>query len=100
MIPKPYRRSLLLTALLAAILLGAAVIRVWLFTDLPDVNDLSAGLHQPSIRILDRRGRLLYEVIGDQPGRHNVVPLSTIPRSCTDATTATEDAHFYTNPGV
>jgi len=100
MIPKPSRRLILLAALLVVIAAGMLAIRAWLFTDLPDVNDLSAGLHQPSIRILDRRGRLLYEVIGDQPGRHNVVSLSTIPRPCIDATIATEDANFYSNPGI
>ncbi|MBN1427496.1 MAG: PBP1A family penicillin-binding protein [Anaerolineae bacterium] len=75
-------------------------IRAWLFIDLPDVADLSQGLHIPSIRITDRYGRPLYEVIGDNAGRHTVVPLEQIPPACRQATIATEDATFYTNPGV
>ncbi len=87
-----------LTGLLAAAFLG---LRVWLFAGLPDVNDkLSTGLHRPSIRITDRYGRLLYEVIGDQAGRHTAISLDSIPQPCIEATIATEDANFYTNPGV
>ena len=85
---------------LAVLIAAAVAIRLWLFTDLPDVNDLSKGLHRPSIRITDRQGRLLYEVIGDNPGRNTVVPLADIPLACRDATIATEDASFYHNPGV
>ncbi len=95
-------RGLLIAATLLIILLAAAAIGVWLwlFTDLPDVGDLSAGLHTPSIRITDRKGRLLYEVIGEEAGRHTVVPLEAIPQACIDATLATEDVNFYRNPGV
>ena len=71
-----------------------------LLADLPSVDDLEAGLHVPSVRITDRHGRLLYEVIGDQDGRHTVVSLDAVPRSCVDATIATEDSSFYRNPGV
>ena len=87
---------------LLVVLLGSAGlgIRAWLFTDLPDVDDLDAGLHTPSIRITDRYGRPLYEVMGEAKGRHTVVPLEAIPSECVQATIATEDANFYTNPGV
>ncbi len=95
-------RGLLIAATLLIILLAAAAIGVWLwlFADLPNVDDLSAGLHTPSIRITDRKGRLLYEVIGEEAGRHTVVPLEAIPQVCIDATLATEDVNFYRNPGV
>jgi 1A family penicillin-binding protein len=82
------------------LLAGGIAIRSWLFTDLPDVRDLSAGLQKPSIRITDRYGHLLYEVIGEDAGRNTVVPLAEIPQACQQATIATEDADFYTNPGV
>lgn len=101
------RRAFLIAAgLLLALITGAGIgARVWLFIDLPNVDDLSAGLHTPSLRITDRYGRLLYEVIGEddaerRAGRHTVVPLEAVPQSCIDATIATEDAHFYANPGV
>src|SRR5574341_103372 len=88
---------LILLALLTAAILG---VRAWLFADLPSVEDLSGGLHRPSIRITDRYGRPLYEVIGDEEGRHTVVSLEDIPQACIDATIATEDRNFYTNPGI
>ncbi len=95
------RRALIVAAALLIPLVGAMVaVRVWLFTDLPDIEDLDQGLHKPSIRITDRQGRLLYEVIGEEAGRHTVVPLEAIPQACVQATIATEDANFYTNPGV
>ncbi len=95
------RRALIGAAALLLLLAGAALgVRAWLFTDLPNVDDLSAGLHTPSMRILDRQGRLLYEVIGTDAGRNTVVPLDEIPQVCVDATIATEDFNFYSNPGV
>ncbi len=95
------RRVLAVGLALLLLLVGVSLaIHSWLFTDLPNVDDLSAGLHRPSIRITDRHRRLLYEVIGEGGGRHTVVPLETIPEACVQATIATEDAHFYTNPGV
>lgn len=95
------RRLLIATCVCALLLLASTIaVRTWLFTDLPDVDNLAQGLHTPSIRITDRYGRLLYEVIGDEAGRHTVVPLETIPQACVQATIATEDANFYTNPGV
>jgi penicillin-binding protein 1C len=88
-------------ALIGMILVTTGMtLQAWLFVDLPDVNDLSTGLHIPSIRITDRHGRLLYEVIGSNAGRNTVVPLSDIPAACRQATIATEDASFYSNPGV
>ena len=68
--------------------------------DLPDPATLPARLDSPSVRIADREGRLLYEVFPQSGGRHSVVPLSTIPMHLRQATLATEDSHFYQNPGV
>src|SRR5690606_38783739 len=97
------RRHPRLTALaLAALLLAGAGggLWAWLVADLPPVDDLSAGLHTPSITITDRHGRLLYEVIGEEAGRHRSVLLDAVPQACIDATLATEDANFYRHPGV
>ena len=54
----------------------------------------------PSSRIVDRHGRLLYEVIDPHLGKHTPLPLDEIPLALRQATIATEDASFYTNPGV
>lgn len=94
------RRIMLVAAIVLAIAaLASAGAWFWLFRDLPDINNLDAGYHTPSIRITDRYGRLLYEVISGE-GRHTTILLDDIPRYCIDATIATEDNHFYTNPGV
>ena len=73
---------------------------VWL--SLPDISQLDQRGQTPSTRILDRNGRLLYEVIPRSPhsGRHTPVPLARIPLHLRQATIAVEDANFYANPGV
>ncbi|GAB4573308.1 MAG: PBP1A family penicillin-binding protein [Anaerolineae bacterium] len=73
---------------------------IWLLTDLPDLNTLEAGLALPSTRILDRHGRLLYEIVDPEGGRNRAVALERIPRHCIHATIATEDANFYSHIGV
>ena len=54
----------------------------------------------PSSLILDRQGRLIYEIISPQQGMHRPVPLSEIPLALQQAVIATEDASFYENPGI
>jgi 1A family penicillin-binding protein len=79
---------------------GTLVLARWLFAGLPAVDSIGQNLNPPSIRITDRFGRTLYEVLGDQSGRHAVVPLEDIPLSLKQATIATEDNGFYQNPGI
>ncbi len=94
--------------MLKRILLPIAVILVlaaggtgyWLFHDLPSPEVLPANLTAPSVRITDRSGRLLYEILPDSSARHTSVRLDRVPLALQQATIATEDAHFYQNPGV
>lgn len=72
----------------------------WLFAGLPDVRTLSGQVMPPSIRIVDREGRPLYDIIDQAYGRHTALPLPTIPLALRQATIATEDKTFYTNPGI
>lgn len=72
----------------------------WAFADLPSIDALPERLRTPSIRITDRHGRLLYDVLDHDGGRHTVLPLEEIPLALRQATVATEDNTFYTNPGV
>lgn len=74
----------------------------WLFADLPSIDRLQAGLALPSTRIYDRHGRLLYEILtdGDSGGRNTAIPLSDVPQHCVNALISTEDANFYSHPGV
>jgi penicillin-binding protein 1C len=95
------RRFFLFTiiAVLLVLALGAAG-TAWVLADLPAVDSLPQRLHTPSMRIVDRNGRLLYEVLDQQSGRNAVLPLDAIPLALRQATIATEDQSFYTNPGV
>ena len=95
------RKRILILIFAILIVLGAALgIRAWLFFDLPELSTLTSNLSWPSTKILDRHGRLLYTISDPHAGRHTPVPLSEIPLACRQATIATEDANFYTNPGV
>jgi penicillin-binding protein 1C len=92
-------RWILLLILFIAILLPAAAI-VWVVWDLPSIDSLSDNLVQPSIRITDRNGRLLYELLPAEGGRHAVLPAEALPDCLKQATIAVEDRNFYSNPGV
>ncbi|HSO13243.1 MAG TPA: penicillin-binding protein 1C [Anaerolineales bacterium] len=54
----------------------------------------------PSVRITDRNGRLLYEIIPQGGGRNTVLSIENIPQCLKDAAIAVEDKYFYINPGV
>ncbi len=94
------RRNKLLTLAGVITALFLVVIYFWLFAGLPSVENVRAGLALPSTRITDRNGKLLYEIIDPQGGRNTVVPLARIPSALVNATVATEDGSFYTNPGI
>jgi penicillin-binding protein 1C len=86
--------------LVVVLLIWGALGWLWLSHDLPAWDSLPERLHTPSVRIVDRNGRLLYEALDDMGGRHVVVPMSSIPLACQQAAIATEDRRFYTHPGV
>jgi 1A family penicillin-binding protein len=97
------RKRLVLIIFLAVLLLGGgalAALAAWIGSDLPDPATISQQLNLPSLRIVDRSGRLLYEAFDPNGGRHTVVGLETIPLALQQATIATEDSSFYQNPGV
>ncbi len=87
-------------ALLVAVVAVSGFVYGWLFTDLPSIDALEAGLALPSTRIYDRYGRLLYEILPPEGGRNTAIALDDIPDHCKNAVIATEDANFYTHPGV
>lgn len=94
------RWSIGLVVALALLLAGGWALHLWLFVDLPSLDTLQEGLAAPSSRILDRNGRLLYEVIDPNGGNHTPVLLSQIPEACQAAIIAVEDANYYSHPGV
>src|SRR5690242_12686768 len=72
----------------------------WVSTDLPAPERLRARAALGSTRILDRRGRLLYEAPDPFSGRRRALPPREIPLALRQATIAVEDREFYANPGV
>jgi penicillin-binding protein 1C len=78
----------------------AVFIYFFVFYGLPDVRDIERGFALPSTRIYDRNGILLYEILPPEQGRNRVVPLEEMPQQCINAVIATEDANYWSHPGV
>ncbi|MCB0032528.1 MAG: transglycosylase domain-containing protein, partial [Anaerolineales bacterium] len=95
---KKFRRPFLLIC--GVVLFTTAALAYWLFHDLPSPASITDQFIVPSVRITDRHGRLLYDVIDADNGRHLNLPLEQIPTDLINATIATEDRNFYSNPGV
>jgi penicillin-binding protein 1C len=92
-------RSKLTRFLFLAFFLLTAVL-VYLFHDLPSITALPENLNQPSVKITDRSGRLLYEILPTEGGRNAALSVENLPQCMKDATIAVEDKSFYQNPGV
>ena len=68
--------------------------------DLVSPDEVLAKQSSGGAKIYDRNGHLLYEFVDDLSGLRQPVPLSEVSPWLIDATIATEDADFYSNPGV
>jgi penicillin-binding protein 1C len=80
------------------IILGVTI--AFTFWNLPSLTSIFEHLNQPSVRITDRNGHLLYEILPEEGGRNAVLSFEKIPQCMKEATIAVEDKNFYTNPGV
>jgi 1A family penicillin-binding protein len=92
-------KKLLIILLLLGVV-GSVAVYAWLFVDLPSLDTLYQRAAATSTRIVDRNGKLLYEIADPHRGKHTPVKLSDIPQYCQQATIATEDANYYSHPGV
>lgn len=72
----------------------------FIFKDLPSISAIGEHLNTPSIRITDRNGFPLYEILPDEGGRHAVLSIEGIPLCMQQAAIAIEDRNFYRHPGV
>jgi penicillin-binding protein 1C len=87
----------------ALLLIGVALLTgliLYTFWGLPSIDSLPETYMTPSIRITDRNGRLLYEILAETGGRNTVLAVENFPQCMKDATIAVEDKYFYSNPGV
>lgn len=69
----------------------------FLFKDVPNPKKLSSGDYAESSQILDRNGKLLYEIYTEK--NRTSVALSEIPDKMVKATLAIEDNNFYKHAG-
>lgn len=86
-----------ITITLLVLAVGYSLYVLW---DLPSIDSLSGTFATPSIRITDRNGRLLYDILDQQGGRNTVLAIDNIPQCLKEATIAVEDKSFYSNPGI
>ena len=94
------RRKKVFLSLILLLAIGVAAIYAWLFVDLPSLDQLYQRTTAASTKILDRNGRTLYVIADPHKGQHTPVKLSDVPTYCRQATIATEDANYYSHPGV
>jgi membrane peptidoglycan carboxypeptidase len=66
---------------------------------MPPFQDVLAQ-NSGGAQVYDRNGHLLYTFMGDLGGLSQPVPLDEVSQYLIDATIDTEDASFYSNPGV
>lgn len=79
----------------------------WYMSTLPPVDpeNLRAaiakyGITAQTTKIYDRNGELLYDLVDEETGMRQELTLDQISPLVISATIATEDANFYSNPGV
>jgi 1A family penicillin-binding protein len=90
--------AVLFLCLGSALALGAYV---YVARQLPSPEELLIRAKTfESTRVYDRNGVLLWEIMDPTGGRRTVVRLQSIPLVVRQATIATEDPTFYSNPGV
>ncbi len=87
-------------SLAIGLIAGGGGLYWWLFGDLPPLRTVETRMVLPTTQILDRNGRLLYEIIDPNAGKQINLSLSSLPQACIQATIATEDSRFYQHPGV
>ncbi len=73
---------------------------IFLFGDLPAPDTLLTRTSPDTTKILDRNGKLLYEILDPRAGRRTRVALDELPASLKNAVVAVEDANFYEHLGV
>jgi penicillin-binding protein 1C len=94
------RLGLALLFVITVAILAAGSLYGWLFADLPPVTAAALRTTRPTTQILDRHGKLLYEVIDADAGKQIDLGLDRIPAACVQATIATEDGRFFAHFGV
>jgi len=101
--PKVRKRFIGCGSFIIGVLFGIMFITIPLeiylwFRELPKAEMLLVEGNKKPTRILDRNGKLLYEIYVDR--KYDPVSLSQIPPHVINATLAVEDSEFYNHMGI
>jgi penicillin-binding protein 1C len=91
--PNALQRKKILLGLVSVFL----ILNFYLFWGLPNPMELTTHPAAASTRLLDRNGKLIFEVFGDE--RRTPIKLSSLPKYVWQATLAAEDKDFYNHKG-
>ncbi|OGD71285.1 hypothetical protein A3A84_00545 [Candidatus Collierbacteria bacterium RIFCSPLOWO2_01_FULL_50_23] len=94
---KKTRTKIALSAL-AALMLFSVLYLGLLFKDIPNPSKLTKNPAPISTQLLDRNGKLLYEVYSTQ--NRNPIKIADVPLSVKQATISIEDKNFYKHRGL
>ncbi len=83
--------------LFIGLLAFSGIVGTYLFWDLPNPMRLTTRPAAASTRVLDRHGKLIYEIFADE--RRTPIEFSTLPKHVWQATLAAEDKDFYSHGG-
>jgi penicillin-binding protein 1C len=84
--------------IIIAVCLGTfAALCLYIFWGLPNPMNLTNNAPAASTKLLDRHGKLIYEIFAD--ARRTPIKLGSLPKYVWQATLAAEDRDFYTHSG-
>lgn len=92
------KRNLFIIFLFVLFLTCCGVFYFYFLKDLPSPNKLGSYDVPLTTKILDRNGKLLFDIFSDQ--NRTYVPLSDVPKQLQQATIAIEDKNFYKHQGI
>ncbi len=84
----------------ASIIVSIFAAYIWCTTELPAPDHLRAEAARGNTRIVDRHGRLLYQVPKPDEGWQHPLQLHDMSLALQQATIAIEDRQFYHHPGI
>lgn len=79
-------------------LIFSLLVLMWFFWGLPAPSRLVNNPPPLTTKILDRNGKLLYNIYTDE--NRTIIPLSAIPQNLQKSTIAVEDKDFYRHHGI
>lgn len=95
--PRKRKKGAVFSLVTLGLIIAVALLLFW---DLPSADALIVRSSPDTTKIMDRNGKLLFEILDPRAGRRTRVSLKDLPPYLPQAVLAVEDATFYENPGV